>query len=140
MSDFSSLCPLFNTGVYGCVTFPNIIVAAISTTTTIGPAVPFGRSVIVTAAYVRRNADISSTVTYTMLLAKMAAWSVKVVSGTVFASCKISSTVTAYPVSRYKAFTVTAKTFNATDLLVVKNSKNEANNTVMDLIVRYKEK
>lgn len=140
MSDFSSLCPLFNTGVYSEITFPTITVASISTTTTIGPAVPFGRSVIVTAAYVKRTADISSTVTYTMLLAKMAAWSVKVASGTVFASCKISSSATAYPITRYKAFTVTAKTFNATDLLVVKNSKLEANNTTYDVIVRYKEK
>jgi hypothetical protein len=140
MSDFSALCPLFNTGVYGCVTFPTITVASISTTTTIGPAVPFGRSVIVTAAYVRRAADISSTVTYTVKLAKMAAWSTKIAGATVFASCKISSTATAYPISRYKAFTVTAKTFSATDLLVVKNSQKETNMTTLDIIVRYKEK
>jgi len=140
MSDFSSLCPLFNTGVYSEVTFPTVTVASISTTTTIGPAIPFGRSVIVTGAYVKRTADISSTVTYTVKLAKMTAWSVKISGATVFASCKISSTATAYPITRYKAFTVTAKTFNATDLLVVKNSKNEASMTTLDLIVRYKEK
>ena len=140
MSDFSDLCPLFNTGVYSEITFPLITVAAISTTTTIGPAVPFSRSVIVTHAYVKRTADISSTVTYTVKLAKMAAWRVKVASGTVFASCKISSTATAYPITRYKAMTVTAKTFGASDLLVVVNSKKETNMTTLDIIVRYKEK
>ena len=62
MSDFSSLCPLFNTGVYSEVTFPNIVVKSISTTTAIGPGIPFGRSVIVTSAYVRRQADISTPV------------------------------------------------------------------------------
>jgi hypothetical protein len=140
MANFSQLCPLFNTGVYSEITFPTIIVASISTTTTIGPAVPFSRSVIVTHAYLRRTADISTTVTYSCYLAKMAAWSVKVAAATVFATCKVSASATAYPVSRYKAFTVTAKTFNATDLLVVKNSKNEANMTTIDVIVRYKEK
>jgi len=137
MSDFSSLCPLFNTGVYSEVTFPNIVVKSISTTTAIGPGIPFGRSVIVTSAYVRRQTDISTTVTYTAKLAKAASWAA---TKTVFASCKISATATTYPVGRYKAMTVTAKTFSATDVLHIVNSKNEANMTTLDIVVRYKEK
>ena len=137
MSDFSDLCPLFNTGVYNELTLPNYIVKAISTTTEIGPGIPFSRSVIVTHAYARRQTDISTTVTYTAKLAKAASWSA---TQTVFASCKISATTTEYPVGRYKAMTVTAKTFSATDVLHIANSKNETNMTTLDLIVRYKEK
>jgi len=137
MSDFSSLCPLFNTGVYSELTLPSVIVKAISTTTKIGPGIPFGRSVIVTAAYARRQTDISSSVTYTVKLAKAASWAA---TKTVFASCKISSTTTVYPVGRYKAATVTAKTFSATDVLHIVNSQNEANMSTIDVIVRYKEK
>jgi hypothetical protein len=140
MANFSQLCPLFNTGMYSEVTFPTIILANISTTTTIGPGIPFGRSVIVTHAYARRAVDLTAAVTYTMKLGKMAAWSVKVAAATIFASCKMSTTVTAYPVGRYKAFTVTAKTFNATDILVVQNSQKEAAMQNTDIIVRYKEK
>lgn len=137
MSNFSDLCPLFNTGVYSELTLPSVIVKSISTTTKIGPGVPFGRSVIVTHAYVRRQTDISTTVTYTAKLAKAASWSA---TQTVFASCKISATTTTYPVGRYKAMTVTAKTFSATDVLHIANSKNEANMTTVDFIIRYKEK
>ena len=137
MSDFSDLCPLFNTGVYGEMTLPTTTVASISTTTGIGPGIPFSRSVIVTHAYVRRTADISATCTYTLKLALAASWAA---TKTVFASCKISATATAYPVGRYKAMTVTAKTFGATDVLHIVNSKNEANMTTVDIIVRYKEK
>ena len=137
MSDFSSLCPLFNTGVYGELTIPSVIVKSISTTTNIGPGIPFGRSVIVTAAYAKRQTDISTTVTYTVKLAKAASWAA---TQTVFASCKISATATTYPVGRYKAMTVTAKTFTATDVLHIMNSKNEASMTTLDVIVRYKEK
>lgn len=137
MSDFSALCPLFNTGVYSEVTFPGIVAGAISTTTSLGPGIPFGRSVIVTAAYVRLRTDISSTVTFTAKLAKAASWAA---TRTVFASCKISATSTAYTVRRYKAMTVTAKTFSATDVLHIVGSKNETNMKSIDVVVRYKEK
>lgn len=137
MADFSSLCPLFNTGVYSEMTFPGIVAASISTTTSLGPGIPFGRSVIVTAAYVRLRTDISSTVTFTAKLAKAASWAA---TRTVFASCKISATNTAYTCRRYKAMTVTAKTFSATDVLHIVGSKSEANMKSIDVIVRYKEK
>ena len=137
MSDFSSLCPLFNTGVYKEITFPWIVATSISTTTSLGPGIPFGRSVIVTAAYARLRTDISSTVTFTAKLAKAASWAA---TRTVFASCKITNTNTAYTNKRYKAFTVTSKTFSATDVLHICSSKSEANMETIDVIVRYKEK
>jgi len=137
MSDFSSLCPLFNTGVYNEITFPWIVAGAVSTTTSLGPGIPFGRSVIVTAAYARLRTDISTTVTFTAKLAKAASWAA---TRTVFASCKITATNTVYTNKRYKAFTVTAKTFSATDVLHIVGSKNETNMETIDVIVRYKEK
>jgi hypothetical protein len=137
MSDFSSLCPLFNTGVYSEMTLPNILCASISTTTSLGPGIPFGRSVIVTAAYARLRTDISSSVTFSAKLAKAASWAA---TRTAFATCKISATSATYTVRRYKAFTVTAKTFSATDVLHVVSSKSEANMKTIDVIVRYKEK
>jgi len=137
MSDFSSLCPLFNTGVYKEVTFPWIVAASISTTTSLGPGIPFGRSVVVTAAYARLRTDISASVTFTALLAKAASWAA---TRTVFASCKITATNTTYTNKRYKAFTVTAKTFSATDVLHIASSHTEANMKTIDVIVRYKEK
>ena len=137
MSDFSALCPLFNTGVYSELTLPGIVAASISTTTSMGPGIPFGRSVIVTAAYARLRTDISTTVTFTAKLAKAASWAA---TRTVFASCKISATTATYTVRRYKPMTVTAKTFSATDVLHVVGSKSEASMHTMDIIVRYKEK
>ena len=137
MSNFSDLCPLFYTGCYSEMTLPTTTVANISTTAPIGPAIPFSRSVIVTHAYVRRTADISTSVTYTLKLAMAASWAATM---TVFASCKISATTTVYPLGRYKAMTVTAKTFGATDVLHIQNSKKETNMSTVDVIVRYKEK
>ena len=137
MSDLSSLCPLFNTGVYSEITFPWVVAASISTTTSMGPGIPFGRSVIVTAGYARLRTDISTTVTFTAKLAKAASWAA---TKTVFASCKISATNTSYTNKRYKAFTVTAKTFSATDVLHIMSSKKETSMTTLDVIIRYKEK
>lgn len=136
MSDFSSLCPLFNTGVYSEITFPWIVAGSVSTTTSLGPGIPFGRSVIVNAAYARLRTDISTTVTFTTKLAKAASWAA---TRTVFASCRLSGSNTAYTNKRYKAFTVTAKTFTATDVLHIVGSKNTAMKTI-DVIVRYKER
>lgn len=136
MSNFSELCPLFNTGVYSEITFPWIVTGSVSTTTSMGPGIPFGRSVVVSAAYARLRTDISTTVTFVTKLAKAASWAA---TRTVFASCRLSGTNTAYTNKRYKAFTVTAKTFSATDVLHIVGSKNTAMKTI-DVIVRYKER
>jgi hypothetical protein len=65
MSDFSELCPLFNTGVFTEVTFPNIAMSQITASgngllgsLTCGAATrtavwTFGRTVLINNAFVR---------------------------------------------------------------------------------------
>lgn len=137
MSDFSDLCPLFNTGVYSEITLPYINLASRSSTQEFEGGLPFGRSVIVTAAYVKKHTDISTTASLTIKLAKAASWAA---TRTVFASLVLSGTTTTQALGKYLAMTVTAKTFGATDVLNLQSSAAEANAKHVSIIVRYKEK
>ena len=139
MSDFSSLCPLFNTGVYSEITLPYIFIGTRSTTNKFEGGFPFGRSVIVTAAYVKKHTTpVSTTSAITLKLAKAATWAA---TRTVFASKLLSKTVTTQAVGRYLTMTVTAKTFGATSVLHVVSGSKEATCSVhASILVRYKEK
>jgi len=137
LSDFSDLCPLFNTGMYSEVTFPYVSLSAVSTTEGIGGYI-FGRSVIVTAAYVAKHTNIpSSTDAFKVKLALAATYGASL---TVFASYKVSNTTTTEAVGKYCAMTVTAKTFGATSVLLISNDGAEAAAQHQSIIVRYKEK
>lgn len=138
MSDFSDLCPLFNTGMYSELTLPYFTLTARSTTNQFEGGFPFGRSVIVTAAYVKKHTTpTSTTAAITVKLAKAATWAA---TQTVFASKKLSKTTTTQVVGRYLTMTVTAKTFGATDVLHVVSGSKETIGEHVSILVRYKEK
>lgn len=141
MSDFSSLCPIFNTGVYSEVTFPMIPMTSKTTSAMFQNGFAFGRTVIVTAAYVQKVTAFAATCTaLTVKLAKAAAASTTYALRTVFASYVLSASSTTQATGRWLAMTVTAKTFTASSVLHVHSSKSEAGAKNINLIVRYKEK
>jgi hypothetical protein len=141
MSDFSDLCPLFNTAVYSEIQLPYISLVSRTTSQLFAGLPAFSRSVIVTHAYVKKHTTFAATCTALKVeLLKAATWATAFASKTVFASLTLSSTVTTQIVGKYLAMTVTAKTFGATDVLNVLCAKSEAGARHVDIMVRYKEK
>jgi hypothetical protein len=139
MSDFSELCPLFNTGVYSELTLPYIDMN-ISSTGKADGGYKFGRSVIITAAFIKKHTAFTATATATKAyICRQASIDA---TKTVFASIALSATdTTATAVPRqWKALTVTAKTFSATQLLVVRTNKGRTGMKHCSFIIRYKEK
>lgn len=142
MSDFSSLCPLYNTGVYSELSIYPATLTMTSlpaSTTTKLAGIPFSRSVIVTHAYLAKvTTPASTTANANIKLYRAASWAA---TATVFASCKISKTTTTQAINKYIAFTVTAKTFSASQYLIMRSTKGTATAyTVRNIMVRYKEK
>lgn len=138
MSDFSDLCPLFNTGVYSELTLPYLNTASISSTAECG-GFKFGRSVIVTDAYLMKHTTLTtSTDAYKILLDK--ATSYAAATKTTFASYTISETVTVQAIGKPLAMTVTDKTFGASDYILVTTGGSEGGGRYVSLIVQYKEK
>jgi len=138
MSDFSSLCPLFNTGVYSEITLPYISLTSRSTTNSFEGGIPFSRSIIVTHAYVKKHTTFTATATAVKLaLCRATSFAA---AKTVFATIILSSTITTQKIGKYLPFTVTAKTFSATQTLNLKALKKEAGAKNVSVIVRYKEK
>ena len=138
MSDFSSLCPLFNTGMYSEITLPPVSVNSRSTTNKLIGGIPFSRSVIVTHAYLAKLTTFLASVTSLKIaLCRASSWAA---TRTVFATITLSGTATTQALGRYMAFTVTAKTFSATQVLHLKTLEKEAGAKTVSVIVRYKEK
>jgi hypothetical protein len=139
MADFSALCPLFSTGVYNELFWGPISLASRSTTNKFACLPPFGRSVIVTAAYVAKNTTFAATATAVKLaLARAATWAA---TRTVFGTVILSSTVATQARNKPLAFTIaSAKTFSATQVLHLKSLKKEAGANTVNIWIRYKEK
>lgn len=138
MSDFSSLCPLFNTGVYSELTLPYISLASRSTTNNFEGGIPFSRSVIITHAYVKKHTTFAATATAVKLALCRATSFAS--AKTVFATVILSSTITTQKIGKYLPFTVTSKTFSATQTLNLKALKKEAGAKNVSVVIRYKEK
>lgn len=140
-TDFSALCPLFNTGVYSELTIPGpLLQDNLASTTTKLAGVIFGRSVIVTAAYLAKMTALATvSLNPTVKLYRQASWAS---AGTCFASFEISKTTTVQILNKWLAFTIAAaKTFSATQWLTVRGDKGRSNGkSVYGVIVRYKEK
>lgn len=146
MSDFSQLCPLFNTGVYSEVSFFNVGFSAVSTTcnalvgnlkaATQPGSFKFQRTVVVTKVYLQKQLD-GSQVPIILAHKRKATGTA---AATTFASMTVSTSVTKYPIGRVRAMTTTSKTFAAADVLgfVLKTKKTDAGR--YNFIVRYKEK
>ena len=138
MSDFSSLCPLFNTGMYSELTLPYCNAGGVSATEVVDAGYPFGRSVIVTAAYLKKHTAFGATATGAKLyLCRQTSASA---AATVFASIVLSATDTVVVPKQWAAFTVTAKTFGATKVLALRTNKSRTGMKHVSVIVRYKEK
>lgn len=120
------------------MTLPYINMASRSTTTNFEGGIPFSRSVIVTHGYVKKHTTFAATATAVKLaLCKAATWAA---TRTVFATINLSSSITTQAIGKYLPFTVTAKTFGATEVLNLKALKKEAGAKHVSVVVRYKEK
>ena len=141
MSDFSDLCPLFNTGVYGEIQAPYISLASRTTSEHFWTFPPFGRSVVVTDFYVTKLTTFAATCTALHLIMFRAATKATARgAATAFASIILSATITAYPIDRALTGTTTDTTFSATQILKFFCSHSEAGAKRVSVIVRYKEK
>lgn len=142
MSDFSALCPLFNTGVYSELTIPGpLLQDNLASTTTKLAGILFGRSVIVTAAYLSKMTTLATVSSNpTVKLYRQASWASS--TATCFASFEISKTITTQICNKYLQFTqAAAKTFSASQWLTVRGDKGRENGkSIHGIIVRYKEK
>lgn len=150
MSDFSELCPIFNTGVYhelylGRFTASVYTSATFNFLSSIGdPATAptsfkFGRTVVVTEFYFRRKGAIT---TDTVVLS----FGRRTASGTatqsLFGAVSISEDVSTFPDKegawRYLSLTA-CMTVNSADVLDI-HSVGVATDASYDIIVRYREK
>ena len=151
MSDFSELCPLFNTGVFSEVCFPSIgmtghagttnaLVGTLSATASSDKAgaFTFGRTVIVTGAYVRHR-GIAVKGEEALLLKHCASLRA---SGTIFGSVTINITQSFQEIYTWIPVTISAeKTFTSDEVLCFTDATvTTLSSGVYDLIVRYKEK
>ena len=149
MSDFSELCPLFNTGVFREIMFPKVYLTDIGTTSAdnalVGSAgqaasagvFTFGRTVVITDAWFRKKVAVGAAETLTINH-----HSSRLAAGTAFATMKISTTVTGQAaIHGYMAMNCVSKTFSSSDILGVNyGTITENNGGVFDILVRYKEK
>jgi len=142
MSDFSDLCPLFNTGVYGEIQVPHVTLANRSTSERIWTLPPFGRSVIVTDFYVAKETAFAGSCTnLTLLMCRAASAAAGRAAVTAFASVMLSATETTQAVGKYLTGTTTDTTFTATQCLAFfANDADKAGAKHVSIIVRYKEK
>ena len=145
MSDFSELCPLFNTGVYRELMFPNI---ALSLITVCGNALvgtltasasgdfSFGRTVVVTAAWLRKTATPSSQV-----VVHLRHHSSRLAAGTIFATLTVSVTATGMEVGYgYVPMNVSTETTFTSAAILGLGVAAGSDSTKVDLLIRYKEK
>jgi len=149
MSDFSELCPLFNTGVFREIMFPKVYLTDIGTTSAdnalVGSAgqaasagvFTFGRTVVITDAWFRKKVAVGAAETLTINH-----HSSRLANGTAFATMKISTTVTGQAaIHGYMKMNCVSKTFSSSDILGVNyGTITENNGGVFDILVRYKEK
>lgn len=147
MSDFSELCPLFETGVFKEITFPHISMTAVTAsgnalvgtltfTKTVG-IFTFGRTVVIQSAYVRRCKG--GTVEGAMILQLMHHTS-QLAAGTVFGTFTASTTTDGMDQLSWAKMAVSTKTFTSTDVLgLAPLTGSAASAGLYDLMLRYRE-
>jgi hypothetical protein len=146
MSDFSELCPLFNTGVFSEILFPGIRMTDVTlcgnaldhtlTASSIGDFT-FGRTVVVTGAYIRKVA--SAAVAMGLQLQHKTS---RLAIGTTFGTQVVSNSITGMAVGQtWVGMTVTDTTFTSSEVLGLTVAVGTAaSGGIFDMIVRYKEK
>jgi hypothetical protein len=147
MADFGELCPLFNTGVFNELVFPNVrltvctacVNVLFSTADSAASSLgnwTFGRTVIVTDAWLRRLASADSAV-----VAELKHHTSNNAVGTTFASLTVSITLTGFGVYQgWVPMTLTDTTFTSTDVLGLCGASVVTSAGAYDLMIRYKEK
>lgn len=149
MSDFSELCPLFNTGVFQEITFDNIKMTDITAsgnvflgTLTGGSGTKpgmftFGRTVVVTDCFLRKRSEVKGK---TVL--RMMHHTSQLAAGTEFMSYAMS--ITASTVELYYTWVpmnvTTSATFTSNEVLgFTVATGSAASGGVFDIALRYKE-
>jgi hypothetical protein len=153
MSDFSELCPIFNTGVFNEITFPKISFSAISASGnalygSLWPSITmqgyftFGRTVVITNAFIRRISLNEASQFIYLRRHNGAVSAVSGVAGTIFGTCTITPTASILDFHAWMPFgNVTSMTFTSTDILGIAPATGTATSAgVFDLIIRYREK
>ena len=148
MSDFSELCPLFETGVFNEITFSHLALSAISASgnalygslfpsTSMEGKFTFGRTVVVTNAFIKRY-TANAAVNYLHLKHFTSASA----AGTIFGTVSVTPTVSILDLYAWKAFeTITDKTFTSSDILGLSPATGTAASAgTYALIVRYRDK
>ena len=146
MSDFSELCPIFNTGVFSELYIPGIAMTNITvcgnafdhtfTASSIGNFT-FGRTVVVTDCYVRKA--VSCAEGQSLALQHKTS---RLAAGTTFGTIVVSNTITGMAVGQtWVGMTVTDTTFTSSEVLgLTVGTATEASAGTYDFIIRYKEK
>lgn len=146
MSDFSELCPLFTTGVLKEVTFPYISMTGVTAcgnaflgTLTFSKAgyFTFGRTVVVTEAYVKRcGATLEGA-----LILQLKHHTSETAAGSVFGTFTVSTTGSGMSRMTWAKFAVSEKTFTSSEILGLSPLTGTAASAgVYDIMLRYKEK
>jgi hypothetical protein len=151
MSDFSELCPLFNTGVFHEIIFPGPIeLSSIGTLkdllagTAAGSAgyssgFSFGRTVIVTEAFIQRGSLTNDTETSLYLKHKTSG--TQALGGTIIGTLTLPVSASAHQPPGWKAFPAfTGKTFSSNEVLALAVLSNANDSGYVGLMVRYKDK
>lgn len=152
MSDFSELCPLFNTGVFNEVCFPHLVnLTGISTTQNILGAGPdqttdqasgfsFGRTVVVTEAYLRRYAATAAASNTAEEFIRLRHRASKAATPTNFGVLTVTTTLSVMTNYNYNAMAITDTTFTSDAVLDLGvGTVTETAIGCYSLIVRYKE-
>jgi len=148
MSDFGELCPLFNVGLFREICFPyvkmsdatgvtdNFLFASTDAKASGSGYFTFGRTVVITKAYVRKQVLGDSA----PLIILQHHTSINA-TGTEFASLSITVSVTGQtPYYAWLPMNVTSMTFTATDILGMAAASAVVSAGIFDLIVRYRDK
>jgi hypothetical protein len=147
MSDFAELCPLFSTGVFNELVFPNVhltdctlcgnvLRASIAAMASTDSAFTFGRTVIVTNAWLKKR-NVNESAVVAVLQHHTSGNAV----GTIFASLTVSVSVTGQtPLYAWIPMTVTEKTFTSSEVLGLAALSVVVSAGSYDLMIRYKEK
>lgn len=144
MSDFGELCPLFSTGVFSEVTFPYIPMSAVTAcgnaldgtlTITHAGQFSFGRTVVVTDAFIRRQSTGEEIIIRLMHHTSATA------AGTSIGTITFAATGSFREIYTWSPITVTDKTFTSDEILGLAPATGTTTSAgIYDLIVRYKEK
>ena len=155
MSDFSELCPIFNTGVYHELYLGRFSTSVYYTSTTLtlnwlsNASVPadvpssfrFGRTIVVTGWWTRKKIANNESTTVNIIIGRRTGSGTAAAS--IFGTATFSAGITAFPdiVNAWRAGYMTASmTLHTADCLNITNSLGLDDCPTMDIIIQYREK